>query len=72
MSNFFISYSHRDQEFVKTFHKHLKEEDEKIQCWVDWEGLKQGDNWFEEAAFYIERTDAFVFVISPNSIQSSP
>jgi WD40 repeat protein len=64
----FISYSRKDKLFVRKLHDAIKAEG--IDAWVDWEGIPLSSDWMKEITAAIESSDAFVFVISPNSLNS--
>jgi len=64
----FISYSRKDKAFVKNIYDALRVEDRKI--WVDWEDIPPSNDWLDEIHRGIENSDAFLFVLSPDSIKS--
>ncbi|MDJ0702319.1 MAG: CHASE2 domain-containing protein [Leptolyngbyaceae cyanobacterium MO_188.B28] len=64
----FISYSRRDKEFVQTLHEALVKS--KYETWVDWEDIPKTSLWWEEIKEGIEAAHTFVFVISPDSVNS--
>lgn len=64
----FISYSRKDQEFVRKLHNNLV--DRGLDTWVDWEGIPLTADWWQEIEAGIEGSDAFAFVISPDSLSS--
>jgi WD40 repeat protein len=68
MADVFISYSRRDTEFVRRLHERLAVEGRDT--WVDWEDIPASADWWREVCAGIESADAFVFVISPDSIRS--
>jgi hypothetical protein len=68
MSDIFISYSRRDQAFVRSLHDRLAAE--KREVWVDWEDIPPSAEWLAEIERAIESADTVVFVISPDSVQS--
>ncbi|HJU17059.1 MAG TPA: TIR domain-containing protein [Stellaceae bacterium] len=68
MADVFISYSRKDQEFVRRLHDALQSEGRSV--WVDWEGIPLSAEWLREIYSAIEEADAFVFVISPHSAAS--
>ncbi len=68
MSDAFISYSRRDQGFVRQLVDELVEDGREV--WVDWESIPLTADWFEEIKAGIEAADAFLFVISPDSVRS--
>jgi WD40 repeat protein len=64
----FISYSRKDKEFVCKLNESL--DSSEIEAWVDWEGIPPSAEWMDEIARAIEGADAFLFVISPDSLAS--
>jgi hypothetical protein len=68
MSDIFISYSRRDQAFVRTLHDRLAAE--KREVWVDWEDIPPSVEWLAEIERAIEAADTVVFVLSPDSLGS--
>ncbi len=64
----FISYSRTDREFVRTLHQALSEQNQSI--WVDWEDIPPTADWLNEIYSAIEGADAFLFVLSPDSVAS--
>lgn len=68
MTEVFISYSRKDTHFVKQLHAALKESNRET--WVDWEDIPLTADWWQEIKDGIEAANAFVFVISPDSVIS--
>ena len=68
MTEIFLSYSRKDRTFVQKLDKRLRKEGRDP--WVDWEDIPLGADWWEEIESGIEKTDTFVFIISPDSIVS--
>jgi hypothetical protein len=68
MANVFISYSRRDKDFVCRLHAGLT--DRNISTWIDWD-IPASWEWMTEINTEIRAADAFVFVISPDSINSN-
>ncbi|MBD2464547.1 TIR domain-containing protein [Oscillatoria sp. FACHB-1407] len=68
MSDVFISYSRKDKDFVKVLHQALTAS--QYNAWVDWEDIPLTADWWVEIRSGIEQSDTFVFVISPDSINS--
>ena len=68
MSHIFISYSRRDLDFVQQIVDALAAS--QVEAWVDWKSIPKGEDWEEEIYRGIEAADAFLFLISPDSIQS--
>ncbi len=64
----FISYSRKDKLFVRKLNDAIDAAD--IDAWVDWEGIPLSSDWMAEINAAIEGGDAFVFVISPDSLKS--
>jgi tetratricopeptide (TPR) repeat protein len=67
MSNF-ISYSHRNTDFVKRLHDAFALR--QIDTWVDWHGIQPGESWWEEINTGIGQTQNFIFVISEDALAS--
>jgi len=68
MADVFISYSRREQDFVRTLHQGLRNHGRET--WVDWEGIPPTAEWLAEVYAAIDAADTFAFVISPDSIAS--
>ncbi|HEY9648048.1 MAG TPA: TIR domain-containing protein [Chroococcidiopsis sp.] len=68
-ANVFISYSRRNKDFVKALHASLQKRGREV--WVDWENIPAAADWWREIQLGIEVADSFIFVISPDSIQST-
>lgn len=68
MHRAFISYARKDREFVRRLYGALEERGRK--AWVDWEGIPPTDKWLATIRAAIDEADAFVFVISPDSVAS--
>jgi WD40 repeat protein len=66
--NVFISYSRKNIEFVRKLNDSL--DSSEIEAWVDWEGIPPSSDWMDEIQRAIEGADAFLFVISPDSLAS--
>jgi WD40 repeat protein len=64
----FISYSRKDKPFVRKLNDAIKSAG--IDAWVDWEGIPLSSDWMKEITTAIEGSDALVFVIGPDSINS--
>jgi hypothetical protein len=67
-SSVMISYSRKDKAFVKNIYDALAVDDRNI--WVDWEDIPPSNDWLDEIHKGIEQSDAFIFVLSPDSIKS--
>lgn len=64
----FISYSRRDQEFVRQLYAALKQANRTV--WVDWVNIPAIAEWRPEILTNIEAGHNFVFVLSPHSLKS--
>jgi WD40 repeat protein len=64
----FISYSRKDKAFVQKLNDAL--DNSGIQAWVDWEGIELAADWMQTISTGIQTHDAFIFVISPDSLKS--
>ena len=68
MSKVFISYSRRDKVLAKRLTGELQKSE--IDFWIDWEDIPPTVDWWKEIEKGIEESDAFLFLISPDSIKS--
>ena len=68
LGSVFISYSRKDKAFVKELNNAL--DNSGVQAWVDWEGIELASDWMETISTAIKDHDAFIFVISPDSLKS--
>ncbi len=71
MPDVFISYSRKDGEFVNRLYDALiasGRTDKDI--WVDWEDIPPSADWKSEVFNGIDSSDTFLFIISPDSVQS--
>lgn len=68
MPDIFISYSRRDKAFVEMLVARLQKDGRDV--WVDWEDIPFAADWWEEICDGIESSQATVFVISPDSLES--
>lgn len=68
MAKIFISYSRKDIEFAKKLTGELQESG--LDFWVDWEGIPPTVDWMLQIEKGIEDADTFVFILSPDSVQS--
>ena len=64
----FISYSRRDAAFMRRIHESLSATGRDI--WVDFEDIPPTADWWDEIRTGIETAANFIFIISPDSIQS--
>ncbi len=75
MPDVFISYAHEDEPFVERLRAALKQRDREV--WLDrgtqlGDGIEPADDWRLSATEAIDRSDAFVFVLSAHSLASTP
>jgi WD40 repeat protein len=68
VADLFISYSRRDQAFVRRFAQGMSDRGREV--WVDWRDIPPTAMWMEEVRGAIVSANAFVFVISPDSVAS--
>lgn len=64
----FISYSRKNKLFVRKLNTAL--DAAGVDAWVDWEGIPLSADWMATIQAAIEGADAFIFVISPDSLKS--
>lgn len=69
MADVFISYSRKDRGFVRKLHDALAKLNRDT--WVDWEDIPLSAAWLQEIYAGIDAADNFVFVISPESVDST-
>ncbi len=67
-SSVFISYSRRNLEMAQKLNDDL--DSRGIDAWVDWEGIPLSSDWMDEITRAIEGADAFLFIITPDSLAS--
>jgi TIR domain len=66
----FLSYSRKDQGFVRALHAALLSRG--IRVWVDWRNITVlAPDWLEEVRRAIEAANDFLFVISPDALNSA-
>lgn len=68
MSDVFLSYSRRDSEFVQRLAGALSERGKDV--WIDVDGIRDAEVFPAALQTAVERSDGFVFVISPDSVGS--
>ena len=69
MSDVFISYSRRDSDYVRRLARELEARGKE--AWVDTDGIRDAEVFPAALRRAIESSDAFVFVISPDSVRSA-
>lgn len=69
MAKLFVSYSRKDstaaRKLIEAFKTQIGHE-----VWVDWESIPPAVDWLEQIFRGIETSDAFIFMISPDSVVS--
>src|SRR6266498_5859773 len=68
MSHIFISYSRKDIDFAQKIVDALAAND--LDTWIDWRSIPKGEDWEQEIYYGIEGADAFLFLISSDSVVS--
>ena len=68
MAGVFLSYAREDQEAVRRIHDLLVARG--CELWVDWEGIEPSDQWMRSIREAIDRADAVLVVVSPDSLVS--
>ncbi|MBK9925748.1 MAG: TIR domain-containing protein [Anaerolineales bacterium] len=68
MAKIFVSYSRKDSKYARNLINSIKEL--KHDPWVDWEDIPPATNWMDQIESGIEKSDAFIFCISPDSVAS--
>lgn len=68
MAKLFVSYSRKDSVAAHRLIEALKSIQQDV--WVDWESIPPAVDWLEQIFRGIEESDAFIFLISPDSIAS--
>ena len=68
MAKVFVSYSRKDSVVARKLIEALKTIEQDV--WVDWEDIPPAVDWLEQIFRGIEGSDAFIFLISPDSIAS--
>jgi len=67
-TNIFISYSRKDSGIAQQLMKEFESID--LDVWVDWEDIPPAVGWLDQILQGIEQVDAFIFLVSPDSIAS--
>src|SRR5271157_2503482 len=68
MSHNFISYSRKDIGIAQKIVDALAANN--LDIWIDWKSIPRGEDWMHEIYRGIEEADAFIFLISPDSVAS--
>ena len=64
----FVSYSRKDSVAARKLINAFKEM--KYDVWVDWEDIPPAARWMDKIEEGIEKSDAFIFLLSPTSVAS--
>lgn len=70
MSHIFISYSRKDIALAQRIVTALAENE--LDTWVDWKSIPKGEDWLQQIYRGIEEADAFLFLVSEDSVVSEP
>jgi WD40 repeat protein len=65
MTGIFISYSRKDSAVARKLMQEFKTIN--LDVWVDWEDIPPAVGWLDQILQGIERADAFMFLVSPDS-----
>jgi len=65
---YFISYSRKDQRFVKKLAADL--DSHQVSLWVDWGQIEGGESWTQEIEEGIGSAEGFLLVLTPDSVDS--
>lgn len=68
MSHIFISYSRKDLAFAQSIVDALAVS--KLDTWIDWKSIPKGEDWEQEIYRGIEEANAFLYLLSPDSVAS--
>lgn len=68
MTHIFISYSRKDLAIAEKIINVLAKDD--LEPWVDWKSIAKGEKFEREIQQGIEKAEVFLFLVSPNSVQS--
>jgi len=68
MAKLFVYYSRKDSVAARKLIESFKSIQQDV--WVDWESIPPAVDWLEQIFRGIEEADAFIFLISPDSIVS--
>lgn len=68
MTDLFVSYSRKNTDTARKLTATLQEQ--KLEFWIDWEGIPPSVEWWQQVKQGIEESDVFVFLLSPDSAAS--
>lgn len=69
MADAFISYSRKDQAWVRRLSEQLAGLGRDV--WVDWEGIEPSEEWLKAIRAAIDEASVFLFVLSPDAVGSA-
>ncbi|MCC6287830.1 MAG: toll/interleukin-1 receptor domain-containing protein [Chitinophagaceae bacterium] len=70
MANFFISYSRKNTDIAKRIRNLISRLDTAHDVFLDTESIKAGADWKKELENRIKKCDHFIYIHSPESLQS--
>jgi WD40 repeat protein len=65
MAKLFVSYSRKDAVTERRITEAIEAAGQDV--WIDWEDIPPASDWLEQIFRGIERSDAFIFLVSPDS-----
>ena len=68
MTKVIVSYSRKDSAIARKVIEAFKSIE--LDAWVDWEDIPPAVGWLDQILRGIEESDAFIFLLSPDSIAS--
>lgn len=68
MAKLFVSYSRKDSVAARKLITSFQKMDQDV--WVDWEDIPPAVDWMDQIFRGIEGADAFIFLVSPDSVAS--
>lgn len=68
MPHIFISYAHEDLDIANRVVDALAKN--AVDVWINWKSIPKGEDWEQEIFRGIEEADAFLFLISPDSVSA--
>ena len=68
MSKVFLSYSHKDETFVRELYRRLKRDG--VECFFDKESIGWGDNWVLELEKGLDECTFIVLILTPGFCRS--
>ena len=68
MAKIFVSYSRKDSATARKIIQALKDMGQDV--WVDWEDIPPAADWLQQIFHGIENSEAFIFLVSPDSAAS--